>query len=111
MPLPNLLRSGDDQQFLILAPQTHNSMNNIDHGGLVVKSQLRGRRALKIYCVWGLLNAKSYVGGQMSSCWCGVEVWSRGCGLRCRPCHLTVAENGEVRLKITLVLLQNRALT
>ncbi|GBN55075.1 hypothetical protein AVEN_55420-1 [Araneus ventricosus] len=34
----------------------------------------------------------------------------RGCHVRCRPHHLTMVQNGEVRPKIALVLLQNRTL-
>ncbi|GBM00488.1 hypothetical protein AVEN_111720-1 [Araneus ventricosus] len=42
--------------------------------------QVRKLIPLKIRRVLGLLHVKSYVGGQMSSRWCGVEVWKGGVG-------------------------------
>ncbi|GBL74700.1 hypothetical protein AVEN_243582-1 [Araneus ventricosus] len=45
----------------------------------------------------------------LSLVWCGsLERW---CQLRCRPRHLTVVQNYDVRPKIALVLLQSGTLT
>ncbi|GBM08990.1 hypothetical protein AVEN_229031-1 [Araneus ventricosus] len=53
--------------------------------GLVVRSRLWGQKvpgskpdSTEDPCVLGLFHVKSYVGGQMSSRWCGVEVWRGG---------------------------------
>ncbi|GBM78439.1 hypothetical protein AVEN_96774-1 [Araneus ventricosus] len=48
--------------------------------------------------------------GQTSSRWCGVEVWRGDASSGCRPRHLTVVQNCEIRPKIALVLLQNETL-
>ncbi|GBN83582.1 hypothetical protein AVEN_147923-1 [Araneus ventricosus] len=52
------------------------------HGGLVVRSRLRGRRGpglnpilLDIRCLWDLLHARSYAGDQTISRWCDTEIW------------------------------------
>ncbi|GBO16176.1 hypothetical protein AVEN_214748-1 [Araneus ventricosus] len=44
----------------------------------------------------------------LSPLWCGSL--ERGCQLRCRPRHLIAVQNYEVRLKIVVVLHQNRKL-
>ncbi|GBN61375.1 hypothetical protein AVEN_37294-1 [Araneus ventricosus] len=45
--------------------------------------QVRNPIPLKLRRLLGLLHAKSYVGGQTSSRWCGAEVWRWACQLRC----------------------------
>ncbi|GBL77439.1 hypothetical protein AVEN_41835-1 [Araneus ventricosus] len=55
--------------------------------------------------IWGPLCAKSHI---EAKCHPGGVV--RELGLRCRPRHLTVDQNYDIRPKITVVLLQNGTL-
>ncbi|GBN33139.1 hypothetical protein AVEN_199542-1 [Araneus ventricosus] len=75
-------------------------------GGLVVRSRHWGRKASKLETRFHRTTAMywdccrfnhKYIGGQMSSHWCGNL--ERGCQLRRRPCYLTVDQNYEVRPK------------
>ncbi|GBM35986.1 hypothetical protein AVEN_78085-1 [Araneus ventricosus] len=70
--------------------------------------QARNPIPQKIRLVLGILHVKSYVSGQMSSRWCGSS--ERECQIRCRPRHLTAAQNYDVCSKIALMLLLNRML-
>ncbi|GFU59355.1 uncharacterized protein TNCV_4198731 [Trichonephila clavipes] len=64
-----------------------------DHGWRVMSSSpvLLKTRRVGERCPLNLSRA------QTSSRWCGVAVRRRGCQLRCRPRHLTMAQNYEVR--------------
>ncbi|GBO23477.1 hypothetical protein AVEN_150936-1 [Araneus ventricosus] len=84
----------------------------MDRGGLVVRSRLwdggfevPNPIPLKIRRVWGLLHAKSDEVAKRPPV-CVVRKFGEGC----RPRHLTMVQNYEVRPKITLVLLQNGTL-
>ncbi|GFU09040.1 uncharacterized protein TNCV_1319051 [Trichonephila clavipes] len=64
-----------------------------DHGRHVMSSSpvpLKTRREGQ-RCTFNLPRA------EMSSRWCGVEERREGCQLRCRPSHLTMAQNCVVR--------------
>ncbi|GBO15069.1 hypothetical protein AVEN_31490-1 [Araneus ventricosus] len=79
------------------------------HGGQVERCRPRTRKVpnpipLNIRLVLGLLQVRSYIGGQMP--FAGV-IWKFGEGrLRCRPRHMIAVQNYNVRLKIALVLLK-----
>ncbi|GBM66922.1 hypothetical protein AVEN_199898-1 [Araneus ventricosus] len=88
-----------------------------DRGGLVVGSRLWGRRApgskpdsTENPPCMGPASRQIIRSSQMSSRWCSMEDWRRGCQLGCRPHHLTVVKNYEVRPTIALVLLRNGTL-
>ncbi|GFV49087.1 uncharacterized protein TNCV_236211 [Trichonephila clavipes] len=61
--------------------------------GLVTRSSPLPQkiRRVGVRCTLNLSRA------QMSSRWCGVVVWRGKCRLRCRPRHLTMFQNDEVR--------------
>ncbi|GBM73909.1 hypothetical protein AVEN_61525-1 [Araneus ventricosus] len=82
------------------------------YAGPTVRHQLRNQStpgsnpdSTEIRRVLGLLHAKSYVWDQTSFRWC-----AEGRLLRCRPRHLTEAQNYEVRPKLAFELLQNGTL-
>ncbi|GBO37056.1 hypothetical protein AVEN_178108-1 [Araneus ventricosus] len=90
--------------------------NYQDRGGLVVRCQPRSRRFLGSKpdsaedpsCI-GPVVVKSYLGGQTSSRWCGVESFDKVYQLRCRPCHLmTVVQNDEIYPKVACCLKAGR---
>ncbi|GBN69000.1 hypothetical protein AVEN_44080-1 [Araneus ventricosus] len=72
--------------------------------------QVRNPIPLKIRRVLVPLHAKSYVGGQTPSRWCGAEGWRGEAQLKCHPPQMTKVQNYEVRPNIVLVLLQNGTL-
>ncbi|GBL83592.1 hypothetical protein AVEN_196420-1 [Araneus ventricosus] len=74
------------------------------------KFRIQNPIPLKSRRVLGLLHTKLSIRGQTTSRWCGAVVWRGGCKFRCRPRHLTVVQNYEVRSKIALVLLKNGTL-
>ncbi|GBL66658.1 hypothetical protein AVEN_202084-1 [Araneus ventricosus] len=86
-------------------------------GGVVVRSQPRGRRppGSKPYstedlpCMWACCTLKNTYEAKRPVAGV-VRHLKRGCQLRRRPRHLTVVQNSEVHPKITLVLLQNETL-
>ncbi|GBM73321.1 hypothetical protein AVEN_246383-1 [Araneus ventricosus] len=102
-----------DLRNLMVLLSTFKTFNQ-GRGGLVVRFRPESRRvsSSKLYFTEepshiGSVASKIIRSGQMLSRWCGVEVQSELCQLRCRPRYLTAVQNYEICLKITLVLLQN----
>ncbi|GBN77639.1 hypothetical protein AVEN_41979-1 [Araneus ventricosus] len=87
---------------------------NKSRGGLMVRSRHREKRvpgsnlhSNRSYAVYvGMLQAKSYVGGQTSSCWCGAEVWRGAASSGVILVTLTTVQNDEFRPKLAFALLQ-----
>ncbi|GBM97570.1 hypothetical protein AVEN_143801-1 [Araneus ventricosus] len=88
-------------------------------GSLVVKYRLQGRRVPGSKpdstedprCMWACSSLNHTCGlNDLLLLQCGVEAWTGMLQLRCRPRHLTAAQNYEVRPKIALMFFQNGAL-
>ncbi|GBM64403.1 hypothetical protein AVEN_135127-1 [Araneus ventricosus] len=89
--------------------------SNGGRGGLVVKYRLRGRRAPGSKpdstedspCGACCTPNHTYWPNVLQLVWCVAALFERGRQLKCRPPHLTTAQNYEVGPKIALVLFQN----